>query len=59
MTFVLFSLGITFLAVRLGRQLTPEQNQPSLALRPSKVVVRHEPVEPAEPVEQDVPVRAS
>ncbi|WP_411070633.1 MFS transporter [Streptomyces sp. cmx-4-25] len=55
-TFVLFSLGITFLAVRLGKQLTPEQNQPSLALRPSKVVVRHE---PAEPVGRDVPVRAS
>ncbi|MET9932193.1 MULTISPECIES: MFS transporter [unclassified Streptomyces] len=52
-TFVLFSLGITFLALRLGRRLTPEQNQPSLALRPSKVVARHE------PVEQDVPVRAS
>ncbi|MGP4052941.1 MFS transporter [Streptomyces sp. 2A115] len=29
-TFLLFSLGITFLAVRLGRQLTPLQNQPSL-----------------------------
>ncbi|MFE6460086.1 MFS transporter [Streptomyces cinereoruber] len=55
-TFVLFSLGITFLAVRLGKQLTPEQNQPSLALRPSKVVARHEPVEP---VEKDVPVGAS
>ncbi|MFF9849003.1 MFS transporter [Streptomyces litmocidini] len=43
-TFVLFSLGITFLAVRLGRQLTPEQDQPSLAVKPSKVVARHEPV---------------
>ncbi|MFI6341032.1 MFS transporter [Streptomyces sp. NPDC050535] len=30
-TFLLFSLGITFLAIRLGRQLTPVQNQPSLA----------------------------
>jgi len=30
-TFLLFSLGITFLALRLGRQLTPVQNQPSLA----------------------------
>ncbi|MFG2682972.1 MFS transporter [Streptomyces sp. NPDC048392] len=29
--FVLFSLGITVLAVRLGRQLTDVQNQPSLA----------------------------
>jgi len=37
-TFLLFSLGITFLAVRLGRQLTPVQNQPSLAK--SRVVVR-------------------
>ncbi|MFC7931571.1 MFS transporter [Streptomyces cinereoruber] len=55
-TFVLFSLGITFLAVRLGKQLTPEQNQPSLALRPSKVVARHEPVDP---IEKDVPVGAS
>ncbi|MET8138525.1 MULTISPECIES: MFS transporter [unclassified Streptomyces] len=30
-TFLFFSLGITVLAVRLGRQLTPVQNQPSLA----------------------------
>ncbi|MFC9614027.1 MFS transporter [Streptomyces sp. NPDC056938] len=30
-TFVLFSLGITFLAVRLGRHLSPVQDQPSLA----------------------------
>ncbi|MFS8203400.1 MFS transporter (plasmid) [Streptomyces sp. CWNU-52B] len=37
-TFLLFSLGITVLAVRLGRQLTPVQNQPSLAK--SRVVVR-------------------
>ncbi|MET8823102.1 MFS transporter [Streptomyces rochei] len=29
--FTLFSLGITLLAVRLGRQLTDVQNQPSLA----------------------------
>ncbi|WP_437063421.1 MFS transporter [Streptomyces sp. enrichment culture] len=29
-TFLLFSLGITVLAVRLGRQLTDVQNQPSL-----------------------------
>jgi MFS family permease len=35
-TFLLFSLGITYLAVRLGRQLTPVQNQPSL--RKSRVV---------------------
>lgn len=37
-TFLLFSLGITFLAVRLGRQLTPVQNQPSAA--GSRVVAR-------------------
>lgn len=43
LTFVLFSLGITFLAVRLGRQLTPVQNQPSLAVRPSRVVAQHQP----------------
>lgn len=30
-TFLLFSLGITFLAVRLGRRLTPAQNLPSSA----------------------------
>lgn len=37
-TFLLFSLGITYLAVRLGRQLTPVQNQPSL--RKSRVVAQ-------------------
>ncbi|CAM5538602.1 Major facilitator superfamily (MFS) profile domain-containing protein OS=Streptomyces canus OX=58343 GN=AQI96_30010 PE=4 SV=1 [Streptomyces canus] len=37
-TFLLFSLGITYLAVRLGRQLTPVQNQPSL--RGSRVVAQ-------------------
>ncbi|MCX4982325.1 MFS transporter [Streptomyces sp. NBC_00572] len=42
-TFVLFSLGITFLAVRLGKQLTPEQNQPSPAGKPSRVVAQHMP----------------
>ncbi|MFF3513832.1 MFS transporter [Streptomyces sp. NPDC002573] len=30
-TFLLFSLGITVLAIRLGRRLTPAQNQPSRA----------------------------
>ncbi|MFB7713268.1 MFS transporter [Streptomyces sp. NPDC056105] len=30
-TFVLFSLGITFLSVRLGRHLSPVQDQPSSA----------------------------
>lgn len=37
-TFVLFSLGITVLALRLGRHLTPVQDQPSLAAVPSRVV---------------------
>lgn len=37
-TFVLFSLGITVLALRLGRRLTAVQDQPSLALTPSRVV---------------------
>jgi hypothetical protein len=44
-TFLLFSLGITVLAVRLGRQLTPVQNQPALAR--SRVVAQGgAPVEP-------------
>lgn len=37
-TFVLFSLGITVLALRLGRRLTPVQDQPSPAAVPSRVV---------------------
>ncbi|WP_338703679.1 MFS transporter [Streptomyces sp. Q6] len=43
-TFVLFSLGITVLALRLGKRLTPVQNQPSLA--GSRVVAQSVP-EPA------------
>ncbi|MFJ4712628.1 MFS transporter [Streptomyces sp. NPDC088785] len=35
-TFLLFSLGITVLALRLGKRLTPLQDQPSLA--PARVV---------------------
>ncbi|MCM2390899.1 MFS transporter [Streptomyces albipurpureus] len=46
-TFVLFSLGITVLAVRLGKELTPLQNQPSLAVK-SRVVAQHKPSEPVE-----------
>jgi MFS family permease len=42
-TFVLFSLGITFLALRLGKQLTPVQDQPSPAAKTSRVVARHQP----------------
>ncbi|MEV6397051.1 MFS transporter [Streptomyces sp. NPDC051907] len=51
-TFVLFSLGITVLALRMGRQLTPVQDQPSLAAR-SRVVAQHKPADaaPAEPAE--------
>ncbi|MFF8917931.1 MFS transporter [Streptomyces sp. NPDC015032] len=37
-TFVLFSLGITVLALRLGRRLTPVQDQPSIEAAPSRVV---------------------
>lgn len=42
-TFVLFSLGITYLALRLGKQLTPVQDQPSLATKTSRVVAQHLP----------------
>ncbi|MFI6092567.1 MDR family MFS transporter [Streptomyces sp. NPDC051218] len=45
-TFLLFSLGITVLAVRLGKQLTPLQNQPYVAK--SRVVAQGAP-ESAEP----------
>ncbi|WP_329020864.1 MFS transporter [Streptomyces sp. NBC_00690] len=48
-TFVLFSLGISVLAVRLGRELTPVQNQPSLAVK-SRVVAQHKAAEPVEVV---------
>ncbi|MEW2620089.1 MFS transporter [Streptomyces sp. NPDC048106] len=45
-TFVLFSLGVTYLALRLGRRLTAVQDQPWLA-RGSRVVSRGgAPVEP-------------
>ncbi|MFJ9061619.1 MFS transporter [Streptomyces sp. NPDC102409] len=37
-TFVLFSLGITVLALKLGRRLTPVQDKPSLTTVPSRVV---------------------
>ncbi|MYV57123.1 MFS transporter [Streptomyces sp. SID3212] len=50
-TFVLFSLGITVLALRLGRRLTPAQDRPSL-VAVSRVVARRLPegAEKAEPV---------
>ncbi|MGA5425010.1 MFS transporter [Streptomyces lavendulocolor] len=41
-TFVLFSLGITLLALRLGRKLTPAQDHPYLVAT-TRVVARHEP----------------
>ncbi|MFE2601485.1 MFS transporter [Streptomyces sp. NPDC057617] len=47
-TFVLFSLGITVLALRLGRLLTPVQDQPSLAPA-SRLVARHTPETAPEP----------
>ncbi|MET9807097.1 MFS transporter [Streptomyces halstedii] len=37
-TFVLFSLGISVLALKLGRRLTAVQDKPSLASVPSRVV---------------------
>ncbi|MFE2938855.1 MFS transporter [Streptomyces sp. NPDC059255] len=55
-TFVLFSLGITVLALRLGRQLTPVQDQPSLVTA-SRVVAQGLP-EPAAPVPVPVPAPA-
>lgn len=41
-TFVLFSLGITVLALRLGKQLTPVQDLPVLASK-SRIVAAHRP----------------
>ncbi|MFJ8001135.1 MFS transporter [Streptomyces sp. NPDC096310] len=52
-TFVLFSLGITVLALRLGRRLTPVQDQPSLAAG-SRVVAQGVPVTAAPPREVGV-----
>ncbi|MCS0638905.1 MFS transporter [Streptomyces sp. LP05-1] len=46
-TFVLFSLGITVLAVRLGGRLTQAQDHPYLAAR-SRVVAEHRPERPVE-----------
>ncbi|TWG04597.1 Na+/melibiose symporter-like transporter [Streptomyces brevispora] len=54
-TFVLFSLGITVLALRLGRRLTPVQDQPSLAAVPSRVVA----VSLPESTSADVPARVA
>ncbi|MFF3325987.1 MFS transporter [Streptomyces sp. NPDC002889] len=45
-TFVLFSLGITALALRLGRHLTPVHDQPSLAVKSRVVAVRKPEPEP-------------
>ncbi|MFG3507136.1 MFS transporter [Streptomyces sp. NPDC047821] len=46
-TFVLFSLGITVLALRLGRRLTPAQDHPYLVAK-SRVVAQHRPEQPVE-----------
>ncbi|WP_187645343.1 MFS transporter [Streptomyces sp. TRM49041] len=46
-TFVLFSLGISVLALRLGRGLTTAQDHPYAAAR-SRVVARHAPEERAD-----------
>lgn len=46
-TFVLFSLGITVLALRLGKQLTPVQNRPHPGSK-SRVVAQHKPSEQLE-----------
>ncbi|RST04985.1 MFS transporter [Streptomyces sp. WAC05374] len=46
-TFVLFSLGITVLALRLGRRLTPVQDHPYLVAK-SRVVAQHRPEQPVE-----------
>ncbi|MCX5398039.1 MFS transporter [Streptomyces sp. NBC_00102] len=54
LTFVLVSLGITVLALRLGRRLTPVQDQPSLAALPSRVVAVSLP-EPTGPVPAHAP----
>jgi MFS family permease len=42
LTFVLFSLGITVLALRLGARLTPAQDKPAL-VSTSRVVAQHKP----------------
>ncbi|MFI6106756.1 MFS transporter [Streptomyces sp. NPDC051310] len=46
-TFVLFSLGITLLALRLGAKLTPAQDHP-YPVATSRVVARHRPEQPVE-----------
>ncbi|WP_199819683.1 MFS transporter [Streptomyces sp. NRRL S-118] len=46
-TFVLFSLGITLLALRLGAKLTPAQDHPYLVAK-SRVVAQHRPGQPVE-----------
>ncbi|MFD5201595.1 MFS transporter [Streptomyces sp. NPDC058375] len=60
-TFVLFSLGITVLALRLGRRLAPVQDQPSLAAVPSRVVAVSLPEGPdgAVPAGNTAPASAS
>ncbi|MER6995151.1 MFS transporter [Streptomyces sp. NPDC000410] len=45
-TFVLFSLGITALALRLGKHLAPVQDRPALATK-SRIVAQHRPAQDA------------
>ncbi|MEW2633939.1 MFS transporter [Streptomyces sp. NPDC048389] len=47
-TFVLFSLSITVLALRLGKRLSPVQDRPSLAAR-TRVVAVHKPEDAVAP----------
>jgi hypothetical protein len=47
-TFVLFSLSVTVLALRLGKRLTPVQDRPSLAAR-TRVVAVHKPEDAVAP----------
>ncbi|WP_415947297.1 MDR family MFS transporter [Streptomyces sp. KLOTTS4A1] len=49
-TFILFSLGITVLAVKLGKKLTPVQNNP-WAVRQAAARAQAEPVDGARPAE--------
>ncbi|WP_199922828.1 MFS transporter [Streptomyces sp. NRRL S-87] len=41
--FVVFCLGFSWLALRLGRQLTAAQDRPFPVLRPSRIVAQHSP----------------
>ncbi|MEW2550101.1 MFS transporter [Streptomyces sp. NPDC047002] len=57
-TFVLFSLAVTVLALRLGRRLTPGQEWPA-AVAPSRVVAQHLPEAEALPGPGVLPQQAA